>query len=769
MPKPSKSMPVIGQRDEVAVDFGERALTLRASSLDTETRTIDADITTETPVMMADYQRMEMIPEVLMSSGAQFPKSRQVPFLDSHNRASVSDQLGSARGIEVSGDKLKARLHFSEAAANEFTKVREGHVTDVSAGYEILKRVFIPSGESKVISGRSFDGPMNVVTKWRLREVSLTPIGADAQAKLRGLDPAAIRFKSSLKGEFEMNKELKALLVSRGMAATLSDEEAQVWLLKNHRALGDPTDPPTDPPDDPPADPPSDEKRTQKAPAMPTTADFAAMIDKATRAVLAEERARIAKHEKEVVALCELAGLPDEAAACRSLPDADAVRTHLMAARKTATETLGSGPSIRITAEGGDQFMADIKSALTSRALDQIATPAPHGLQSYDKVQSRRAEALEKVFPKAAQPKGAEQWRNASMYDMAEEMVRNVFGIQTRGMSRQDVAVIAMFGPDRAKEVGVQFRAAGSAYHTTGNFVNLTLDAQNKSMMLGYMEAPSTWEGPMKRGASVSDFKNVNRMRLGSIPNLPVWNDNTDPMKASMADTKETYAVESRSLELDFSYRLLVNDDMGVLGPAPSQLGAAARRTVNAFAWSRVTANPTMSDSQALFLATATGLRFRSNLTTGSATPTNLTLQTMKNKMRQMRGENTPEGAESADILNLQARYIVGPGSLDTTIMQLVMSVADPVTSISAGVYNPANNLIPVIEPLLDVASTTAWYLFADPSQIDTIEIAFLNGQENPVLRSDLNYRTLSQSTIILQTFGGGPMNHRGIQKHDGA
>lgn len=763
-------MPDIGQRDEQHGELSCRLLEVRASSLNEAERTIEAVISTESPVPMVDWQRMEMIPEVLLSSGAQFPKSRQVPFLDSHNRGSVKDQLGSARNIVVESTRLAATLQFSKKtnAEDAWNDVRDGHVTDVSAGYEILKRVFVPAGESKTIDGRSFDGPVNVVTKWRLREVSLTPIGADAQAKLRGLDPATIRFKSIMKGDFEMNKELRALLVSRGMAATLTDEEAQAWLLKNHRALGDPEDPPaTDPPADPPAtDPPA--KGQRAAGGELSAAEIGKMIAEATRTAIAEERTRTATFNKEVDSLCELAGLPEQAEACRALPDVSAVRSHLLTVRKNATETIGMAPSIRVTGEGTDRFLADIGSAFTSRALSQIATPAPEGVLSFDAVQKRRADALEKVFPKADQPKGAEQWKNASMYDIAEEMCRSLWGINTRGMSRNDVAAIALVGPERARMSGIQFRSSGAAYHNTGSFANLTLDAQNKSMMLGYTEAPSTWEGPMKRGASVDDFKNVNRFRLGSIGNLPVWNDNDNPVKASMADAKETYAVESRSLELDFSYRLLVNDDMGVLGPAPAQLGASARRTVNAFAWSLITANPIMSDGKALFLETAAGNRKRSNLTTGSATPTTLTLQTMKNKMRQMRGENTPEGAESADILNLQARYIVGPGSLDTTIMQLVTSAFDPVAS-TFQIYNPSRTLIPVIEPLLDVASTTAWYLFADPSQIDTAEIAFLKGQETPILRSDMNYKTLSQSTIILQTFGGAPMNHRGMQKHDGA
>jgi hypothetical protein len=39
-----------------------------------------------------------------------------------------------------------------------------------------------------------------------------------------------------------------------------------------------------------------------------------------------------------------------------------------------------------------------------------------------------------------------------------------------------------------------------------------------------------------------------------------------------------------------------------------------------------------------------------------------------------------------------------------------------------------------VEEAQLDGNSTSAWYLAADPSQIDTVEVSFLQGEESPVL-----------------------------------
>jgi hypothetical protein len=317
-----------------------------------------------------------------------------------------------------------------------------------------------------------------------------------------------------------------------------------------------------------------------------------------------------------------------------------------------------------------------------------------------------------------------------------------------------------MFGPEKA---GI--RSTGAAYHNTGSFSNITLDAINKSMMIGYSEVPATWRGPMKQGQSATDFKNIHRMQIGAVPNLPVWNDTGRPEMASMVDAKETYAVEARSIGIDFGYKLIVNDDMSALTGTPTKLGDAAARTVNAVAWSQVTSNPLMRDGIALFSA-ASGARKRSNLTTGAGTPTVANVGILKALMRQMRGENTPEGNESPDILNLTPSYLVVPSTLETTAEQLVNSIYDPANANNA--FNPTRSLTPVVEPILDAASTTAWYLFASPTRIETVEVTFLAGQETPQVRVVMDEHTLATTYYVLQSVAAKALDHRGVQRHNG-
>lgn len=718
-------------------DPGFRSLEVRAKSFREDERSVEAVISTETPVLMPDWSRGELVPEVLLARGAEFPKSRQIPFLDSHNRSSIKDQLGSARNITVNDGNITATLMFSKAAQAEdaMAGVREGHITDVSVGYDVLKRTYIAEGQTKTISGREFTGPVNVVTKWRLREVSLTPIGADAQAKLRGLDPAAVRFSQE---EFEMNPELRALLVSRGMPAEFNDEQAQRWLVDNASKLAAPQQPPPEP--------------TRAAPVQPTAPaltadDVARMIADGTRKALeAQHQARTA-FEAEARGLCELADMADEFDAVRNLGDVNAVREHLKKVKSERAASIPFGGTISIGKTGQERLSGDLRAAMIVNAVRFAANGDTAKIERHTTEAERKAAA---------------PFTHATLMDMATEYVRGM-GVSTFGLSREKIAQAAMFGPEKA---GLSGRSV-TPYHTTGNFANLTLDAINKSMMIGYTEVPATWRGPMRQGLSVADFKTIHRLRHGGIPNLPAWNDVERPNRVSFADAKESYAVECYSEGIDFSYKLIVNDDMDALTRVPLGLGDAAARTVNAVAWSQITSNPLMSDGVALF-SDVSGSRKQKNLETGSVSNYTTAINLLTQNMMVMRGENTPEGGAGPDILGLMPAYICVPAALRATILTLLQSTADPYAS-QSGVANINRNLQLIVEPLLDANSATAWYLFAEPRRIDTVEVTFLQGQETPQIRTVPDEHNLSITYYVLQTFGAKALNHRGIQKHAGA
>lgn len=155
------------------------------STLDDQARTVDAVMTTETPAKVVDWERWEIVDEILILDGAQYAK--QLPLLNSHDRSGVEQVLGSVRDIRRDGDALVGTVHFSSVpeADSAMIKVREGHLTDFSIGYSVQESVWVPEGQSYALNGKSYDGPVKISTKFEIKELSICPIGADKLAKAR--------------------------------------------------------------------------------------------------------------------------------------------------------------------------------------------------------------------------------------------------------------------------------------------------------------------------------------------------------------------------------------------------------------------------------------------------------------------------------------------------------------------------------------------------------------------------------------------------------
>ncbi len=154
------------------------------ATLNEEARTVEAVMSTEQPVRVFDWDHGP-VEEVLLMKGAQYPD--QVPLLNDHDRWGVEKVLGSVSGIRLEADAMVGTVSFSrvQEGYDAFTKVSEGHLTDFSIGYIVNKSVFVPEGETQTIEGKTFEGPVKVSTEWTLKELSITPIGADDQAKAR--------------------------------------------------------------------------------------------------------------------------------------------------------------------------------------------------------------------------------------------------------------------------------------------------------------------------------------------------------------------------------------------------------------------------------------------------------------------------------------------------------------------------------------------------------------------------------------------------------
>lgn len=202
----------------------------RAVTLPAERKTIDFSkgietiATTEAPALVVDWERWEIVREILPMKFMEAPNNGKVPFLDSHNRSSLEKVKGSARNFKADGENLMARVFISETEKDLQEKIREGHVDSVSIGYmtDSDQTIEIPKGKTVTISGT--DGKkaaftndfedgirMLVRTWWKVHELSGVAIGADDAAKFKSaaLDEKYLNKISELQKEItELKKNI---------------------------------------------------------------------------------------------------------------------------------------------------------------------------------------------------------------------------------------------------------------------------------------------------------------------------------------------------------------------------------------------------------------------------------------------------------------------------------------------------------------------------------------------------------------------------------
>lgn len=218
--------PAAGEKPELSY----RALALRVnadgtpSTLDKANRSVEVIGASEKPVTEYDRDRYEYVPTVLLMSGCQLPASGQMPLLDTHSRYSTASVIGSYRNMRIEGDLLVGRAVYSSVpeAEGPWTKTVEGHLTDYSVGRRDLESAFVPDGQTQLVGGKTFKGPVRVVTSWIPKEMSVCPIGADDTAKARAAAPP----QTTPEKERKMDEKLRKYLERRGLPVTATEEEA---------------------------------------------------------------------------------------------------------------------------------------------------------------------------------------------------------------------------------------------------------------------------------------------------------------------------------------------------------------------------------------------------------------------------------------------------------------------------------------------------------------------------------------------------------------
>ena len=356
----------------------------------------------------------------------------------------------------------------------------------------------------------------------------------------------------------------------------------------------------------------------------------------------------------------------------------------------------------------------------------------------------------------------------------AHEMAHKLAGLSAleqfrRYLIAHNVKDAMLFTQSRLAELFTNRRARASLAQATSDFDNLLLDAANKTLRNAYVETPSTWSLWARKNTN-PDFKAGNRIAM-SEANMPVERKEGGELKYNtLTDSKIAVTLTEYVNGIKLTRRAVINDDLSAFSRIPMLLGNSYKRLEDSLAFGVLTANATLSSTGgALFNSTAiTSAAGHGNLiSSGGAAPSVTTLAATSALLRKQKGLKKTTADDAGAYLDTRPKVLIVPVALEVTAAQLVGSNVDP--SKSNSTLNPYfNGLTVVSHPLLDVNSAVAWYLAADPNQVDGVEVCFLQDEQSPVLKNETDFDTDDVKFASRHTITAAAIDYRGLAKNPG-
>ncbi|WRH63815.1 MAG: peptidase U37 [Fuscovulum sp.] len=328
----------------------------------------------------------------------------------------------------------------------------------------------------------------------------------------------------------------------------------------------------------------------------------------------------------------------------------------------------------------------------------------------------------------------ARQYRGMTLLELARESLGNA-GVNTRGLSRDEVATRAL--------------------HSTSDFPEILSAVTNKTLRQAYDAYPRTF-ALFCRQVLATDFKSMHRVQLGEAPQLLEVGESGEFKRGTLGESKESYRVKTYGRVVAITRQVLINDDLDAFTRIPAMYGNSIAQLESDVVWGIITSNPAMADGNALFHTThknlaATGAAL--DVASVGAARAAMALQT---------------GLDKKTVLNIRPAFLIVPAALELKAEQLVAQNLVPADSTKV-VPQSIRTLSPISEPRLDAASATSWYLAASPNQIDTIEYAYLEGQQGAYIETRNGFDVDGVEIKCRLDFGAKAIDWRGLYKNPGA
>tara|TARA_R100001086_G_scaffold228674_1_gene148229 strand:- start:1678 stop:3834 length:2157 start_codon:yes stop_codon:yes gene_type:complete len=343
----------------------------------------------------------------------------------------------------------------------------------------------------------------------------------------------------------------------------------------------------------------------------------------------------------------------------------------------------------------------------------------------------------------------AAQFSRLSLHEIARQCL-NSAGVDTRFMGRGEIARRAM-----------QMRSHGGNFfagqHSTSDFPLLLADAANKALQAAYKEGPQKWK-PFTRIVNLPDLKERKVHQTGAFGTLDEVEEGGEYTYATFGEAREVWALTKFGKKFGITEETIINDDLDAFTRLPGMFGVAARNRESAMVWGVLIDNAAMSDGKTLFHAD------HGNLATAQVGAPDV--DALSEALELMRLQTGLEGSDD-DGIDVEPRFIMVRPQDEAALSQLLAQITPAQTS--NVVPDWMRSLTPIVERRLGLQGRTAWYMAADPSQIDTIEAGWLQSEEGVQvsMREDWDHDGIEIKAKL--RFGAKAVEHRGLFKNAGA
>lgn len=730
MGKNNNRHPTGGQQWQREIDFG---------AINEENRTVEIAFASEYP-----YERWFGI-EILKCDHESVDLKRLQEIgvlLFNHDMNRVIGKILDAR---VDADQIcRATVQFDDDDESEviYKKVVNGTLKTISVGYFVHRWEIVE--ENAVSADGSISGPAEIATSWEPYEISVVSVPADPTVGIG----RSIKKVEGKRMETSIAKKMRKLSRRFSRYLKWKDEDNLRSLAQEMESI-------------------KDEVKTELGGATP---EEIAAVQSEVETVI-DELETIAEDAEENAALADevLQAAEDVLDAIDNTSDEGDGGDGSDEGNRDAKDdeedddkrkAKGNRPIRRKPSELRESLKIIKKYGLdpelaASRSIEQIRKIALEKKSEGGKpVADGRVQvgnSQEDKFIRAA--KAALLLRAGKEVSQEEmELSSNLRGMSILEIGREHLRLVENKTVVSKEELVRALFANGSS---TGFSQVLANVAQNE-LMRGYQIAPTTYQFITRKG-TLKDYKPAKRSRLTNFGTLPQVPEGAEYEQAKLADVGADITLGKYGQTFAITRETLINDDLGAFTEIPYKMGLAARFTIE-YAVYDLLLNGKAPDGTPLFTMN------HGNLISPGSAITVESLGALIAKMRRQTDMNSAEGAKGYPII-IEPKYLMVPPELETLALQLVASTVDP--DKHNDTINPFNRKLEVIQSPF-FTDPKAWYMLANPQVSDTIEVAYLDGNEAPFMEEEEISKNDTRTYKVRLEFGASILDHKAMSKNVG-